>query len=276
MRGECVMSLFNKVVERMIDEKISRKKRKRLIIFITIITLLSMVTSTVAWFSVNTFAGVDNLDLHISVSAQLKVGMENYGTDLSRYGKVITNEMIDSYLAKSNTSLKDTLLDPVTTTDGVRFTNRSGAVREANRRSYLEFQCYFIATEEMWVHLTTESTTVGLDDGTKVTSTSPSPQNEVTQCTRVDFTTQTNGTAIYEPNKGTPVNGQNTFDLPSGAMVYSDSTRLFHLEALTPTLVTVRVWIDGEDPQCDDDVQNANLGVQLGFIGCDNNNQPIS
>lgn len=270
------MSLFNKVVERMIDEKISRKKRKRLIIFITIITLLSMVTSTVAWFSVNTFAGVDNLDLHISVSAQLKVGMENYGTDLSRYGKVITNEMIDSYLAKSNTSLKDTLLDPVTTTDGVRFTNRSGAVREANRRSYLEFQCYFIATEEMWVHLTTESTTVGLDDGTKVTSTSPSPQNEVTQCTRVDFTTQTNGTAIYEPNKGTPVNGQNTFDLPSGAMVYSDSTRLFHLEALTPTLVTVRVWIDGEDPQCDDDVQNANLGVQLGFIGCDNNNQPIS
>lgn len=276
MRGECVMSLFNKVVERMIDEKISRKKRKRLIIFITIITLLSMVTSTVAWFSVNTFAGVDNLDLHISVSAQLKVGMENYGTDLSRYGKVITNEMIDSYLAKSNTNLKDTLLDPVTTTDGVRFTNRSGAVREANRRSYLEFQCYFIATEEMWVHLTTESTTVGLDDGTKVTSTSPSPQNEVTQCTRVDFTTQTNGTAIYEPNKGTPVNGQNTFDLPSGAMVYSDSTRLFHLEALTPTLVTVRVWIDGEDPQCDDDVQNANLGVQLGFIGCDNNNQPIS
>lgn len=270
------MNFLSKVVERMIDEKVSRQKRKRLIIFITVITLLSMVSSTVAWFSVNTFAGVDNLDLHISVSAQLKVGMEDYGTDLSRYSKEITNEMIDSYLAKSNTSLNDTLLDPVTTTDGVRFTNRSGAVREANNRSYLEFQCYFIATEEMWVHLTTESTTAGLDDGTKVTSTSPSPQNEVTQCTRVDFTTQANGTAIYEPNKGTPVNGQNTFDLPSGTMIYSDSTRLFHLEALTPTLVTVRVWIDGEDPQCDDDVQNANLGIQLGFVGCDNNNQPIS
>ena len=85
------MSFFGKIVERMIDEKVSRKKRKRLIIFITVITLLSMVTTTVAWFSVNTFAGVDNLNLNISVSAQLKVGMENYGTDLARYGKEITN-----------------------------------------------------------------------------------------------------------------------------------------------------------------------------------------
>lgn len=270
------MSFFSKIIDKMMNEKVSRHKRKRLIIFISIITLLSMVTTTVAWFSVNTFAGVDNLNLNISVSAQLKVGMENYGTDLTRYSKEITNQMIDSYLAKSNTSLAQTVLDPVTTTDGVRFTNRSGALRQANSRSYLEFQCYFIATEEMWVHLTTESTEVGKNDGTRVTSTSPSPQNEVTQCTRVDFTTQTNGTAIYEPNKGTPVNGQTTFDLPSGTMVYSNSTRLFHLDALTPTLVTIRVWIDGEDPQCDDDVQNANLGIQLGFIGCDNNNQPIA
>lgn len=55
-----------------------------MIIFITVITLLSTVTTTAAWFSVNTFAGVDNLNLSISVSAQLKVGMEDYGADLSR------------------------------------------------------------------------------------------------------------------------------------------------------------------------------------------------
>lgn len=270
------MGFFNKIVDNMVSEKVPRKRRKRLIVFVALITLLSMTTATVAWFTVNTFAGVDNLDIKISMSAQLKVGMENYGTDLERYTKVITNEMVDSYLQKQGTSLEEIMLDPVTTTNGTRFTNQRGAEREPNNRSYLEFECYFIATEDMWVHLTTESTKQGEDDGTKVTTTSTGAKADVVNCARVDFSTDKNGTAIYEPNRGTPVNGQSTFDLPSGTMQYSNSTRLFHLDQLTPTKATIRIWVDGEDPQCDDDVQDAQLGVQLGFVGCDENNVPIS
>ena len=271
------MGFFNRVVDRMVDEKVPRRKRKRLIICIALLTVISMVSATVAWFTVNTFAGVDQLDLHISVSAQLKVAMEDYGTDLERYGKVITNEMIDDYLRQnSNTSLEEIVLDPVTTRDGTRFTNQRGTEREPNDRSYLEFECYFIATEEMWVHLTTESTEQGEDDGTKVSTDSTGAKADVVNCPRVGFTTETNGTAIYEPNRQAPVNGQNTFDLPAGTMQYSDNTRIFHLEEMTPTKVTIRLWIDGEDPQCDDDVQDAHLAVQLGFVGCDNNNVPIS
>ncbi|WP_303107400.1 hypothetical protein [Ruminococcus sp.] len=41
-------SFLGKAVERMMTENISRHKCKRLIIFITVITLLSMVTTTVA------------------------------------------------------------------------------------------------------------------------------------------------------------------------------------------------------------------------------------
>ena len=236
-----------------------------------------MITASYAWFTVNTFAGVNKLDLHISVSAQLKVSMEDHGTDLSLYQKTITNDMVNSYLARQNTSLDDILLDPVTSSDGKVFTNQRGTVREANDRSYLEFQCYFIATEDMWVHLTTEDTSEELtgEAGTSITSESPSPMAEVVQCTRVGFTTE-NDTATYEPNKVGQVTPLATFDLPSGEMKYSDSTRLFHLNTLEPTLVTIRVWIDGEDPQCDNDVQNADLSVKLGFIGCDENNQPIA
>lgn len=270
------MKFFNRIVDKMVSDKVSPKKRKRLIAFIAIITLLSMTTATVAWFTVNTFAGVDKLDLSISMSAQLKVSMEDHGKDLELYTKEITNEMVDGYLRKHNTNLADTVLDPVTTRDGTRFTNQRGGAKEANNRSYLEFECYFIATEDMWVHLTTESTKVGNDDGTKVSTSSTGAKADVVNCTRVGFTSERNGTAIFEPNKGTPVNGQSTFDLPSGAMVYSNSTRLFHLTQLTPTKVTIRLWIDGEDPQCDDDVQDAQLSVQLGFVGCDENNQPIS
>lgn len=270
------MGFFNKIVDNMVSEKVPRKRRKRLIVFVALITLLSMTTATVAWFTVNTFAGVDNLDIKISMSAQLKVGMEDYGTDLERYTKVITNEMVDSYLQKQGKRLEDIMLDPVTTTDGTRFTNQRGGEREPNDRSYLEFECYFIATEDMWVHLTTESADDNEDSGTKVTTTSTGPKADVVNCARVDFSTERNGTAIYEPNRGTPVNGQSTFDLPSGTMQYSDNTRLFHLEQLTPTKATIRIWVDGEDPQCDDDVQDAQLGVQLSFVGCDENNVPIS
>lgn len=270
------MGFFSKTVDKMINEKVPLKKRKKLIIFVTVVTLLSMVTSTYAWFKVNTFLGVDSLDLHISVSAQLKVGMENYGTDLERYTKVITNQMIDDYLGKYDTKIEEIVLDPVTTSDGKRFTNQRGAKRKPNDRSYLEFECYFIATEDMWVHLTTESTEVGNDDGTKVSTNSTGAKVDVVNCTRVSFDAGTQGSAIYEPNKGTPVSGQTTFDLPQGTMNYTNDTRLFHLNAMEPTKVTIRLWIDGEDPQCDDDVQEAHLAVQLGFVGCDNNNVPIS
>ncbi|MBQ3073938.1 MAG: hypothetical protein IJD19_04575 [Ruminococcus sp.] len=270
------MGFFSKAIDEMVQEKMPYKKRKALIIFISLLTLLAMTTSTVAWFRVNTFAGVDTLDLQISVSAQLKVSMEDHGTDLDRYEKVITNEMVNGYLANYNTNLDEILLDPVTTTYGEVFTNQRGMERAPNDRSYLEFDCYFIATEDMWVHLTTESTEAGNDDGTKVSTNSTGPQADVVNCTRVGFATDRNGSAIYEPNKGYPVNGQTTFDLPSGTMVYTNNTRLFHLNAMEPTKVTIRLWIDGEDPECDDDVQNAHLAVQLGFIGCDDNNIPIS
>lgn len=270
------MSFFKKISDKLVAEKVSKKKRKRLIIFVSMITLLSMITATVAWFTINTFAGVDSLDVHISVAAQLKVAMQDYGRDLSKYGKVITNEMIDEYLAKYDTKLSEIILDPVTTTQGVRFTNQRGAERKPNDRSYLEFECYFIATEDMWVHLTTESTKEGEDDGTKVTTNETDARADVVNCTRVGFTTERNGTAIYENNKGLPVNNQVTFDLPAGPMVYSNNTRLFHCQEMTPTKVTIRLWVDGEDPQCDDDVQDADLSVQLGFIGCDNDNVPIA
>lgn len=269
------MGLFKKAIDKMISEKVSHKRRKRLIVFIAIITLLSMTTATVAWFSVNTFAGVDTLDVHISVSAQLKVSMEDHGRNLDEYVKVITNEMIDSYLRQDNTSLAEIILDPVTTNNGTRFTNQRGSERQRNDRSFLEFDCYFIATEDMWVHLTTEGSDVEGNDGTSVTSDSPAPKNEVVQCTRVGFTTESNGTATYEPFKGAAVTALNTFDI-ADPMVYTDNSRLFHLDEMTPKKVTIRLWVEGEDPQCDDDVQEADLKVELSFVGTDDNNVPIS
>ena len=48
------MGLFNRIIDKMVSDKVPFKKRKRLIVFVAIITLLSMTTATVAWFTVNT------------------------------------------------------------------------------------------------------------------------------------------------------------------------------------------------------------------------------
>ena len=101
------MSFLGKAIERMMTENISRHKRKRLIIFITVITLLSMVTTTVAWFSVNTIAGVDNLNLSISVSAQLKVGMENYGTEIDGLDYVLARKVFRKFEALNLSYIRD-------------------------------------------------------------------------------------------------------------------------------------------------------------------------
>ena len=69
------MGVLKNAAEKLTSEKMSSKSRRRLIVFIAIITLLSMTTSTVAWFTINTFAGVDTLDVHNSVAAQLKVAI---------------------------------------------------------------------------------------------------------------------------------------------------------------------------------------------------------
>lgn len=269
------MSFFNRIVDEMVEEK-APHKRKAIIIFVSVLTFLSMVTSTYAWFRINTFGGVDSLDINISVGEQLKVSMENHGTELELYDKMITNEMLDTYLSRYNIKLEDVVLAPVTTSDGVTFTNQYGVEKQPNNRSFLQFKCFFIATEDMWVHLTSDGTGEGMNDGTMVTTDSVGDKADVINCSRVGFVAENGGFAIYEPNAGLPVNGQNTFDLPSGTMAYSESTRLFHLNAMEPTEVTVSLWIDGEDPQCDNDVQAAHLAVQLGFIGCNDDNVPIS
>lgn len=98
---------FGKVAELMMTENISRHKRKRLIIFITVITLFSTVTTTVAWFSVNTFAGVDNLNFSICASAQLKAGMENYGTEIDELDYVLARKVFRKFEALNLSYIRD-------------------------------------------------------------------------------------------------------------------------------------------------------------------------
>lgn len=258
------------------DRKRIEKSRVKISVLLLALLLVSMITTTVAWFTISSIASVDNMRITIGTGVQLLISDEDHGNVLSEYTNEVTSEQINKQLATFNTSLEDMLLDPVTSTDGKSFYSERGAERQANDDSFLEFNLFFISSEDMWVHLTSNESEPGKNDGTLVFTDSTGRQSDIINAARISFTdTVTGNTVIYEPNKGTPVAGQTTFDITS-PMTYTNATRLFHLEPLSPKMITVRIWLEGEDPQCDDDVQQANLQVQLNFEGTDENNIPVN
>lgn len=259
---------------RAIIERIKSRMKLKTTLLVFLIALLAVTTGTLAWFTLNTFSAVDNLEMTIGTGAQLLVSTENHGKDLSLYTKEITNEMINEYLREYDVTLDEILLDPLTSQDGIEFFTRSGVKKTENVGGYLEFPIWFIGTKDMYVHLTTDDTNPDKNDGTGVYTTETGIKADIVNCPRVSFTQDDGTSVIYEPNRGTPVAGQTTFDLQT-PMVYTNGTRLFFLEAMTPKRIMVRLWVEGEDPQCDDDVQDAQLTVALCFMGTDENNEAI-
>ena len=255
-------------------EKIKARMKLKSTMLIFLIALLALSTGTLAWFTLNTFSAVNNLEMRIGTGAELKVSIENHGTDLSQYVKVITNEMINEYLRDYDTSIAEIKLDPLTSDKGIEFFTQYGNKRTENVGGYLEFPIYFIGTKDMYVHLSSDETDTDKDDGARVSTTETGIKADVVNCPRISFEDSDGTTKIWEPNISTPVAGQTTFDIPT-PMDYTNNTRLFFLEAMTPKKVMVRLWVEGEDPQCDDDVQDAQLSVQLCFFGTDENNEAI-
>jgi len=244
--------------------------KRRTTFLLTIIAMLVLITSTLAWFTLSNFAAVNDINLKISTAPELFLDIENRGTDTSLWKKTLTNDMVNTYLTSVNApKLSDQLLDPVTSSDGISFKSQSGSARTANSTSFVEFKVWFLATKEMYVHLSGQTVQVeGQNATTSCTTTDTGAKADIIKAVRVSFE-DSGSAAIWEPNQGTAVAGQTTFDVSS---TFNNSTRLFHLDAMTPKQITFRIWAEGNDPECDNDVQSSNLTIQMLFGGSDENN----
>lgn len=270
-----VSSMEDKTVLELKQELMKLKKaqvriKRKFTFLLSVIAMLVLVTATLAWFTLSNFASVNDINLKISTAPQLYLDIENRGTDVSMWKKVLTNDMINTALRAQNApTLDQQLMDPVTTSNGISFQNRSGNTRNANSTTFVEFKVWFIATEEMWVHLSGDKVQVENNDATtSVSTTETGAKADVVRAIRVSYE-DSGSAAIWEPNKGAAVNGQTTFDVST---TYSNDTRIFHLDKLSPKQITFRIWAEGNDPECDDDVQDANVTIQMLFAGTDDNN----
>lgn len=243
--------------------------KRKFTFLLSIIAMLVLITGTLAWFTLSNFASVNDINLKISTAPELFLDIENRGTDTSLWKKTLTNDMVNTALRAQNAPiLSEQLLDPVTTSNGISFQSESGSARTANSDTFVEFKVWFIATADMYVHLTNQTVQVdGHDATTACTTTETGAKADIVKAVRVSFE-DSGSAAIWEPNKGTPVNNQSTFDVSS---TFTSDSRLFKLEKLTPKQITFRIWAEGNDPECDNDVQDSNLTIQMLFGGADEN-----
>lgn len=251
--------------------KAQARVKRRTTFLLSIIAMLVLITGTLAWFTLSNFASVNEITLKVSTAPELYLDIENRGADnLSLWKKTLTNDMINTALTSAGEpKLEDQLLDPVTSANGISFSSQTGASRNANDTSYIEFKVWFIATKEMWVHLSGDTVEVdGHTATTKVSTTETGLKADIVSAIRVSYE-DSGSAAIFEPNKGTAVGGQSTFDVSKSL---SNSTRLFHLDKLTPKQITFRIWAEGEDPECDNDVQDSQLTIEMLFAGTDDSN----
>lgn len=252
-------------------KKAQARIKRKFTFMLSVIAMLVLITATLAWFTLSNFASVNDINLKISTAPQLYLDIENRGaSDLSLWKKTLTNDMINTALRSTNApTLDQQLLDPVTTSNGISFSGQHGSARTANNTSYIEFKVWFIATTDMWVHLSGQTVEVENKPATtSISTTETGAKADVIRAVRVSFE-DSGSAAIWEPNRGTPVNGQTTFDVSQN---FSNDTRIFKLDKLTPKQITFRIWAEGNDPECDDDVQEANLTMTMLFGGTDDAN----
>ena len=158
------------------ERKQIKSVRVKLSVLLLVLLLISMVTTTFAWFTISSISSVHNMEITIGTGVQLLISDEDHGTTLSEYTNEVTEVEINKQLSAFNTSLDRMKLNPLTTSNGITLYTEDGIRRNENEDSFLEFDLFFIGTEDMWVHLTSNESEPGADDGTKVSTSSTASQ----------------------------------------------------------------------------------------------------
>ncbi len=243
---------------------------------IFIIALMVMITTTLAWFTVSGLAGTDGLDMNCTTGSELRIATSNLGNDINAYEKQVTADMINAQLTANNYKvLNDIKLEPLSTRNassdiGTRLFLQDGTERTSEgpgNGDYLLMNLWLISGNAVDVYLTDKESEDGANDGTKITSaaTNTTAQADVVRTARISFAPEGESTKIYEvEQRGAASNQTNAF---WNISENSDANKICSLEANTPKQITVRVWIEGEDPLCVDAVQQAGFSVQLKFEG---------
>ena len=258
----------------MKDKKAPIPEKKRLLfsMLLALLAIVSMVAASVAWFTIADYTKVRSMSMEITSGTNLRFDLDSHEI-FDDYVKTLSFAQIAERMKKEKGfDMRRSSLEPVTTSDQVTFFYEDGKEVPKDKGAYLEFVLHFMATQDMVVHLTSSS--ADGQGGSAVRSTN----RKLPDAMRISFTTS-EGTYIYDPGLGDQevYNGrEKTFGLAEEEnMILSDKNSMFKLIKNVDKPVTVRIWLEGNDPACTDELRNADYQISLRFIGTDEENQVL-
>ncbi|MBO4331354.1 MAG: hypothetical protein J5827_04685 [Oscillospiraceae bacterium] len=242
-------------------------------LLLLLIALAAVTATTVAWFSISSRTLVHSMSMDVTAGAALRFDTTAHG-EFTEYVETLS---VDGIFAKISEQYGfdpySAKLVPVTTDDGRVFTLRNGTVKEPETGAYLSFTLHFMSTRDMEVHLSSSHSFRG-NDGTLISS----ELAKLPQALRISFTCG-DKTVIFDPG-ATEIDHTSKniliFGLPQAEdMIYNDTNSLFDIKAETDTPVDIRIWIEGTDEACSDDIRGGDYSIRLRFVGTDENHIAI-
>lgn len=242
-------------------------------LLLALIAIVSVTAATTAWLTIGDRTRVHSMAMDVTAGPNIRFDLDPHDT-IEEYVHTLTfSDIASRLMLDRGFDATDTPLQPVTTEDYVHFTLQDGTEVPPEDGSFLEFTLHFMATKDVVVHLTSENSDDALD-GTAVTSS----VGALPPAMRISFT-DGNTTYVYDPgmeNTSVEVFGAKNFGLPSAAnMTYTDDNAMFSLKEGENKPIVVHIWLEGEDPQCTDELQSADYQIQLRFQATDENNTPL-
>jgi len=243
-------------------------------LIIVLIAVVSITAATIAWFSIADKTRLSNMKMDVSAGYCLRFDLDKHDT-YEAYSQTLTYEDIAKRVLKdSGIDMNELSLEPVTTEDAKKFIYENGKESLAEDGNYYEFTLHFMSNEDMNVHLTSANGKKGVD-GTKISSENNGTPNAL----RIAFLSK-DGTMVYDPGMdGKSIKSQKmtTFGLyPQDKMKYNESNMLFYIPANTDIPVTVRIWVEGTDEDCNNSIKDSDFSLRLRFEGTDENFNVLS
>lgn len=262
----------------MNEAKSSRRENPRQTLYtsllLLLIALICMTAATTAWLTLGNHTRVYSLAMDVTAGANLRFDLDPHPA-IDQYVQTLNFASIASRIQlEKGFDPTETPLMPVTTEDYAIFMNEKREVVDVKSGDYLEFTLHFMATKDMIVHLTSANSE-GKDDGTRIGSN----VQTLPAAMRISFT-DGNKMVVYDPGLGDEtviLHDARNFSLPKAdSMVYSESNALFSLEEGVNKPIIVRVWMEGTDEACNDELQKATYNIVLRFEGTDENHVVFS
>lgn len=258
--------------------------------FAAIFAFIVTIGSTYAWFTVTSANQVQAVTLNIETADSLLIMLDDptantnagyiYDADHDKatldnpanYKTVISSTDIAAYY-----TMADFVMTPVTTTDGTSFTNRAGSSVSGN----------ILVTMSFWVMSQSKSANIAVHELTLSANNGTPIKNTVVDAIRFSVTSPDDGTKVFGKDKlysfddggtlidsadeaaitllhgvyytaGTAVAGESTATL-------SSATTTFDLAPDTPEKITIRIWIEGWDDECTNNLIAAVFDIGFGF-----------